>query len=164
MVDQNNSSQVTGDQCCTFWISGQLFGVDILDVREINADFSCTPIFHAPQEVKGYVNIRGQIYLILDISLMLGFEANNSLEHKQLVIFKHSVGEPFGILVDKVGDVININPDQIEKNHHENNINTGEDHRILSHELIKGVCKLTDKLLILLKSESLLESVGKLEN
>lgn len=163
VVHQNNASQVNGDQCCTFWISGQLFGVDILDVREINADFSCTPIFHAPKEVKGYVNIRGQIYLILDISLMLGFETSESLKNRQLVIFKHSVGEPFGILVDKVGDVINITPDQIEENHHENKINTGEDNRILSHDLIKGVCKLTDKLLILLKSESLLESVGKLE-
>lgn len=161
-MDSKPSSRIKGDQCCTFWISGQLFGVDILDVREINADFSCTPIFHAPKEVKGYVNIRGQIYLILDMSLMLGFEANTSLTHKQLVIFKHSVGEPFGILVDKVGDVITIDPEQIEENHHENKVNTGEDQRILSHELIKGVCKLSDKLLILLKSESLLESVGKI--
>lgn len=163
MVHQNSLSHIKGSQCCTFWISGQLFGVDILDVREINADFTCTPIFHAPKEVKGYVNIRGQIYLILDISLMLGFERNDSLAHKQLVIFKHSVGEPFGILVDKVGDVTNVNPDQIEEKNYENESHTNEDHRILSHELIKGVCKLTDKLLILLKSESLLESVGTLE-
>ena len=163
MTKDNTYSQDQGDQFCTFWLSGQLFGVDILDVREINADFSCTPIFHAPKEIRGYVNIRGQIYLALDISLMLGFEACTSIENKQLVIFKHSVGEPFGILVDKIGDVVTVSSDQIEEKKLENEAHSGEDQRILSHELIRGVCKLKDMLLILLKANSFLESVGKQE-
>ena len=62
-------------QFCTFWISGRHLGVDVLDVKEINSEINLTPIFHAPKEVIGYVNIRGQIYLILDLRLILGFES-----------------------------------------------------------------------------------------
>ncbi|MBF0525581.1 MAG: hypothetical protein HQK56_10850, partial [Deltaproteobacteria bacterium] len=42
-------------QFCSFWLSGRLFGVDILDVKEINSEITFTPIFHASKEVKGYV-------------------------------------------------------------------------------------------------------------
>ena len=52
---------------CTFRLSGRLYGVDIEDVKEINTEVNFTPIFHASREIKGYINIRGQIYLLLDL-------------------------------------------------------------------------------------------------
>ncbi len=80
-------------QFCTFWLSGRLFGVQILDVKEIHPEVAITPIFHAPRTVKGYVNIRGQVYLILDLRPMLGFESCEVDRKSCLVIFKTTVGE-----------------------------------------------------------------------
>ena len=101
-------------QFCTFWISGRHFGVDILDVKEINSEVGFTPIFHAPKEVKGYVNIRGEIYLILDLGLILGFQSTEVDEPSRTVLFDSGAGEAFGVLVDSISDIVTVDVEQIE--------------------------------------------------
>lgn len=146
---------------CTFWISGQLFGVDILNVKEINSEFTCTPIFHATREIKGYVNIRGQIHLVLDLRMLLGFESDDDIRGKRLVIFKQSLGEPFGVLVDKIGDVLQVNVDQIEDRKTVEEGAGADDQRNQAPDLIQGVCKLKEELLVVMKAENFLESIEK---
>ncbi|MCP4347499.1 MAG: hypothetical protein GY795_18495 [Desulfobacterales bacterium] len=146
-------------QFCTFLIGEHLFGVDILDVKEINTEIDFTPIFHAPKEVKGYVNIRGHIHLILDLRLLLGFETKKTDEASRLVLFKPDVGESFGILVDRIGDVFEVDETQIEYYHR--NRNDPERAEISISCLKHGVCKLKNVLLIILNSENLLKSVAK---
>ena len=89
-------------QFCTLWVSGKLFGFDILDVKEVNLETDFTPISHSPAEVKGYVNVRGQIYLILDLRVLLGLDPAEIQRESRLVLFKPSIGESIGVLVDKV--------------------------------------------------------------
>lgn len=145
-------------QFCTFRISGRLFGVNILDVKEINPEAYFTPIFHAPREVKGYVNIRGQIYLILDLRLLLGFESKVVDESSRLVLFKPEVGDPFGILVDRIGDVVEVDETQIEDSQEGSE---KDEHR--SQELRDGVCKLGEELLVVLNSRNLLKNINNKE-
>ncbi len=152
----------TKRQFCTFRLGERLFGVDILNVKEINPETEFTPIFHAPQEVKGYVNIRGQIYLVLDLRLLLEFESREPDESSRLVLFKPEVGGHFGILVDRIGDVVDVDEAQIEtrgkekSGHPQNRGQSGP-------ELWDGVCKLEDELLIVLKSRNLLKKL-KIKN
>ncbi|MDM8550979.1 chemotaxis protein CheW [Desulfobacterales bacterium HSG2] len=149
-------------QFCTFRISGRLFGVNILDVKEINPEVDFTPIFHAPKKVKGYVNIRGQIYLILDLRLLLGFESKAVDDASRLVLFKPEVGDPFGILVDRIGDVVEVDETQIEDRQAEGQEGSeGDEQR--SPELWDGVCKLGDELLVVLNSRSLLRNIDNKE-
>ena len=56
-------------------VNGRLFGVDILDVKEVTAETAYTRVAHAPDEVLGLVNIRGHIYLALDLRRLLGMPA-----------------------------------------------------------------------------------------
>jgi chemotaxis signal transduction protein len=140
-------------QCCTFRIAGRLFGVDIHDVKEIFPEVSLTPVFHAPKEVKGYVNIRGQIYLILDLRLILGHEEKPVDKESCLVLFKPSVAEPFGILVDKIGDVVVVEKEQMEKNRPSlSDVEKRSD-------LINFVCKLEKALLVVLNPKKILEYI-----
>ena len=146
-------------QFCTFRIGERLFGVDILDVREINPDVTFTPIFHAPKAVKGYVNIRGQIHLILDLRLMLGHSAAEIGEMSRLVLFKPNVGDSFGILVDRIGDVLEADESLIEdRRKEEKGVPDGIERRSLA--LGAGVCKLEQGLLVILNSRALLKSLG----
>ena len=80
----NESSQLY----CTFRSADQWFGVPIHDVKEVTTQTTCTRIPHAPEEVAGYVNIRGHIFLALDLRRLLGLDAISTTEDR-LIIFKH---------------------------------------------------------------------------
>jgi len=148
-------------QFCTFRISGRLFGVDILNVKEVNSVFTCTPIFHAPNSIEGYVNIRGQIHLVLNLSVLLGFDHKTDTGNKRLVIFKHFLGEPFGAMVDKIEDIVEVPADQIENQRRSKDGSTDKERRRLMSDLVQGICKLKDELLVVLKAECLLSSLEK---
>jgi len=145
-------------QFCTFTLEEQLFGVDILDVKEINSTAEFTPIFHAPPEIKGYVNIRGQIHLIIDLRLLMGYKSKDIDESSRLVLFKPRVGENFGVLVDKIGDVVNVDQTQIEEkagnNSSSDKVSSGRDRHL--NNIASGICKLEGQLLVIINAEKLL--------
>lgn len=99
---------------CTFRLGTQLFGVDVADVKEVNPETTLTRIHHAPPQVQGYVNLRGQIYLVLDLRRLLGLPAGSLGQESRLVVFKPSVGDSLAGLVDRIGDIVAVEPDRIE--------------------------------------------------
>lgn len=147
-------------QFCTFTISGRLYGVDILDVKEVNQEAAFTPIFHAPQEVAGYVNIRGRIHLILNLRRILGLKDEPLDEKNRLVLFKPTVGDSFGVLVDAIGDVVETDESLIEPGQLVNEELEGED-RSEAVDLISGVCRLDGSLMLLINAHKLLKVVEK---
>ena len=148
-------------QFCTFYISDLLFGVDIIDVKEINSCVEITPIFHASREMRGYVNIRGEIHLVIDLRMLLGFESKSMDDASRIVLFKHDVDESFGILVDRIGDVVEVDEANIEENMDDQKGTQDHDRRVLESELIQSVCKLEDTLLVILDARKVLKRMNK---
>lgn len=136
---------------CSFWVADHLFGIDILDVKEINAESSFTPIFHAPPQVRGYVNIRGQIHLVVDPREPLGLPADPSLAGKMLLIFKPTVADNFAMLVDRVGDILAVPEDRIE-----GQADVAGD----GGELASGVCKLDGQLMVVLNPRGFMPALS----
>ena len=95
-------------------MNGRLFGVDILDVKEVTAETTFTRVAHAPDEVLGLVNIRGHIYLALDLRRLLGMPATVVTGDSRLVLFKPSVGNAFGVVVDEISDIQTVDASRIE--------------------------------------------------
>lgn len=150
-------------QVCTFRLSDRLFGVNILDVREISSDVRITPIHHAPKAVRGYMNIRGQIHLVVDLRRVFGFEAQEPDSKNKVVIFKPAVDEPFGVLVDSVSDVVTVSLADIGERRAGKTESAGEkgERRKAGAELTRGICKLEKDLLVLVNPGGIL---GNLEN
>ena len=150
---------------CSFWLANRLFGVDIQDVKEINNEISITPVFHAPMVISGYMNIRGQIHLVIDLRKMFGFQATPLHGENRVILFKSKVEEAFGVLVDRMDDVIHVDPSQVEerrksRSYKEDNTSKGE--RRKTHEdLTSGVCKLEKGLLVVLNSKAIFSSIKK---
>ncbi len=155
---KKNSEERKKYQFCTFRIAEHIFGINILDVKEINAETDFTPIFHAPPTVKGYVNIRGQIYLILDLRLILGFKCKEVDKSSRLMLFKPNIGESFGVLVDQIGDVVKVRESEIEEECKDIH-NDSEMLKLSASNLEMGVCKLKDRLIIILNSRNLLKNI-----
>jgi purine-binding chemotaxis protein CheW len=99
---------------CTFRVDGRLFGVDILDVKEVTAEAGLTRVAHAPDEVLGLVNIRGHIYLALDLHRLLGLPATVVTGDSRLVLFKPAVGHAFGVMVDAIADIQTVDAGRAE--------------------------------------------------
>ena len=140
----NIASQLNDNfiQLCTFEISGRTYAVDVLCVREVNTDITLTRVPHTASAVRGLVNVRGQVFLILD--LMKG--GSELLPSTRIVLFKEKVGPTFGVLVDKVGDIITVRPEQML------DITPDEDEYPEQDSDIPalGVVKLEDRLVIVL--------------
>ncbi|THB69650.1 MAG: hypothetical protein D6E12_04370 [Desulfovibrio sp.] len=145
-------------QFCTFWLSGRLLGVDILHVKEVNPEAEFTTIPHAPDEVIGFVNIRGQIHLILDLKRVLGLPSIATGEKSRLVLFKPSVGEAFGVQVDQIGDVVEVPESTLEAGAVIQDELRPEDNVDIS-DLISGVCRLESTLLLVVNARNLLAAV-----
>ncbi len=107
----NIASQLNDNlvQLCTFDLSGRRYAVNVLSVREVNPEVTITRVPHTAPAVRGLVNVRGQIFLILD--LLRG--TSRILPSSRIVLFKEQIGPTFGLLVDKVGDIITVRPDQM---------------------------------------------------
>lgn len=141
---------------CTFRAAGRLFGVPILDVKEVTTVTECTRIPHSPQEVLGYVNIRGHIFLALDLRRLLGLPGETDAADRRLVIFKPSVGPAHGVMVDEIREIVTVKSDQLEST--TNNRELGQGDR---SELVAKVCKLSDELLVVLDPRRFLPVVER---
>ncbi|MBP3954407.1 chemotaxis protein CheW [Gemmata sp. G18] len=156
-MDKTTEKAGTGHYC-TFRLARRLFGFNILAVKEVNTQATFTPIPHAPPEVCGYVNLRGNIVLALDLRLLLGMEPAARTPESRLIIFKAAVGESFGVLVDAIGEIVTLDAGQTEDCRPELEGATGAP-RV--SELIGGVGKLQGELVILVQAEKLLRAVAK---
>lgn len=156
-IDQNIAEQGHMN-ICTFWLAERLFGVNILDVKEVGSDIKLTPIFHANEKVSGYVNIRGNINLIIDLRKVMNCEAREINSSSRIILFKEKIGESFGVLVDKIGDVVNIDSSKIEYRKKGDGLVEGSDKKS-DFELGLGVYKLEKGLIFLLNSKSFLSAI-----
>ncbi|MDR0843182.1 MAG: chemotaxis protein CheW [Acidobacteriota bacterium] len=163
-MDENidSFSNRTVIQMCTFRMASRLFGVDILDVKEVNENVNVTPIYHAPPDVCGYINIRGQILLVVNLRETFGFDPNRKVDGGKIVVFKSSVDEPFGILVDEVCDVVTVDPKQIVDRRSVSGDAAAEmrELRRARDGIVIGVCPLERELLLVLNARYIL-GIGK---
>jgi purine-binding chemotaxis protein CheW len=96
-----------GRELISFRIGAQEFCVDIMSVREIRGWTPATALPHAPDYMRGVVNLRGSVLPIVDLSSRLGFPpAEPTARH---VIIVAQIGrQQVGLLVDAVSDIITV--------------------------------------------------------
>ncbi|WP_062382455.1 chemotaxis protein CheW [Demequina iriomotensis] len=94
-------------QLATFKLDDCLYGIDVSRVQEALRMQAHTPVPHAPKGVAGLVNLRGQVVLLVDLRVRLGREAFGEDDEPMMMVVKVD-GEPVSLLVDQVGDVLEI--------------------------------------------------------
>ncbi len=154
-------------QFTTFKVGDQLFALEVIFVREINQQMEITPVQHAPEHVRGLINLRGQIITIFDLGARLGLEERTISQQSHNIILKtddelaaarareerddlRSTPDPVGLLVDAIGDVIEADENEIDVPP----ANVGE----ISGEYLSGVVKLEGNLLVVLDPAEILKS------
>lgn len=131
-------------QLCTFKLGDQAFGVDALTVQELIRHQTMTRVPMAPESVRGLINLRGQIVTAIDLRSRLGMKPLDDGRNPMNVVIRSDDG-PVSLLVDQIGDVIEVNDDCFEA---PPDTLEGD-----ARQFIRGAYKLADRLLLLLDCE-----------
>ena len=113
--DEKIEEQETNDaeRCLTFESAGLVMYMSTSYVIEIINDHSITALPMVPHYVKGIINLRGSILPVIDIRLLMDREAEEYTS-KTCIIVLNIESIPIGIIVDRVRQVIDIDPDAVQ--------------------------------------------------
>jgi len=131
-------------QFCTFLVDGLYFGIEVFQVQEVIRFQEMTRVPLASPVIKGLINLRGQIVTAIDLrrGLELADRPEGSLPMNVVVRTGDGV---VSLLVDEIGDVVNVEPETFER--------PPETLNGIARELISGVYKLKERLLLVMNIE-----------
>ena len=135
------------NQYVSFYVRDQYLGVPVNAVQEVLNPQSIARVPKAKPEIAGLLNLRGQIVTAIDLRKRLGLPALDAGRQSMHVVISHQ-GEPYSLLVDEVGDVINVARDGLQP-----------PPRTLDAEwkrLVTGVFRLEERLFVILNVGTLL--------
>lgn len=128
-------------QLVSFKLADEEFGVDILQVQEINRLVEITKVPKTPDFVEGVINLRGKVIPVVDLRKRFELEKNDSNADTRIIVvdIDNSI---MGMIVDEVSEVLRLSVSTIEP---APDITTS-----IEADYISGVAKIDDRLLILL--------------
>lgn len=143
------------DQCLTFILGTESYGIDILRVQEIRGWEKTTNLPGVPDYVKGVINIRGAVVPIVD--LRDRFEIGQATYDDSTVVIivkmeadSQDMDKTVGLVVDAVSDVEDIDFTSLQ----DAPSFQGDDR--VSDEFIHGLASVDDKMVIVLEVNKLL--------
>ncbi|MDQ5911090.1 MAG: purine-binding chemotaxis protein CheW [Pseudomonadota bacterium] len=133
-------------QFCTFFLDDRFFGVEVEKVQEVIRYQIVTPVPLASPVICGLINLRGQIVTAIDLRRLLRL-ADRTDDRRPINIVVHTRQGTFSLLVDRIGDVLDVEQSSFE---HPPDTLDG-----IARELIQGTYKLPDCLLLTLNIDKL---------
>jgi purine-binding chemotaxis protein CheW len=104
-------------QLVTFQIGEELYGVDIMDVKEISSVQDVRAIPNAPSYVEGIINLRGDIIPIINLHRRFHIKKTAGDEDDELLsgfIIIDIDGMKLGIIIDRVARVVSVEGGEIQ--------------------------------------------------
>jgi purine-binding chemotaxis protein CheW len=118
-------------------------------VREIMRMQTITKVPGAMAYIEGVINLRGKVLPVLDLRKRLGLHIGDLTEESRIVVIDIATGE-VGVIVDAVTEVLRVQNSAIE----------GPSSMLAqgNSDYLRGIAKLSDRLIILLDLNKLLSS------
>lgn len=129
------------NNCITFLVDGQLFGMPATEVMELTRFHELTPVPLAPPTIAGLMNLRGQVVTAVDMRRRLELRPRPEGQQPMNVVLRRE-DVLVSLLVDQVGEVIELDDSTFEP--------VPDTLRGVARELVRGVHKLPGRLLLLL--------------
>jgi len=97
----------------TFVIGPQEFCIDVMVVREIRVWTPATPVAHAPEFVRGVINLRGIVLPIIDFAARLGMKPTEPTNRHAILVVQIR-NQMVGLLVEGVSEIMTVRQDLIQ--------------------------------------------------
>ena len=136
----------------SYKLAGELFGIDITYVKEINRNIEYSVVPKSPTNILGLFNMRGQIVTLFNLAKILGYEASESENRSICIILKATQGSAnqVGFLIDETGDVLDLEDDTCEVPP----ANVDE----LKYKYIKKISRLEKELLMIIDTGKIIQN------
>jgi purine-binding chemotaxis protein CheW len=160
MRKRREKVEISGDeeQLVSFKLGSGTFAVKVSQVREIGKVQDITRIPKMPDYVEGVMNLRGQITTVIDLKKRFNIdtgEGPNRTAQSRIIVAE--VGDTqLGIVVDSVEDVMRVPRASISPP--PKTLSAGVDTSFLT-----GICKMPDKLIMLLGLENVFNDQAERE-
>jgi purine-binding chemotaxis protein CheW len=155
MSSQLSAMQTGNLDLVVFTVDGVKCALRVDEVQEIKRVAQINDVYHAPEYVRGVINLRGQIVTVIDMRKKLNYQQCEVSESSRLVVVKRE-DEQIGLLVDTIEDTIVVSTEDILMP--PSNIQGAESRFFLC------VCKTPESLVTILDLKAILEKDGKIEN
>lgn len=133
----------------TILVDDQKFGIPVLQIQDVLREQKVTRIPLASPEVAGSLNLRGRIVTAIDVRKRLNVKIDPTKRSMSVVVEYNQ--ELYSLIIDKVGDVLSLDQDRIEKN--PGTLDSKW------RDISDGVCQLDSELLIIMDVPRLLDSI-----
>jgi purine-binding chemotaxis protein CheW len=154
MADEITQKHVDDlEQMVTFNLGQEEYGVNILQVQEINRMVEITQVPQTEHYVEGIINLRGKVIPIIDLRKKFGMAEKEYDSHTRIVVVDVS-SEVVGLVVDGVSEVLRVQADSLED---APKLVSGAS-SYSGAEYIKSIAKLQDRLLIYLDLNKIISS------
>ena len=151
-AEKPSSLEELAGQYLSFELAGEIYGVDILKVREIKGWEEVRLLPDMPDYIKGVLDLRGVIVPIVDLRIRFQLESCEYTPTTVIIVLsvEHEEYERVvGVVVDGVSDVLDISPGDVRK--------TPDLGGKISNRYIKGMVTLAERMAILLDVNKLLD-------
>ena len=112
-----SSATALGGKYLTFALGKEEYGLEILKVREIIGYMDITAVPRTPSYVKGVINLRGQVIVVMDLRAKFGMEEAARTDQTCIIVveIRHEQRKmSTGIIVDRVSEVLEVPGENIE--------------------------------------------------
>lgn len=113
-VSSFSAQKTSGQKYLGFRLDEEIFGFELLSVREIIRLIDITPIPRAPFYIRGIVNLRGKIIPVVDLRKKFGLPHKDDTDVTCIIVVDIGNTET-GVVVDRVAQVLAFQSDEIEK-------------------------------------------------
>lgn len=135
-----------------FGINDEYYATDIMEVERILGFEEPTKLPDSPNFLEGVINYEGNILPVISLSKKFNLPLKESKKDEKVIVAKQEE-QKFGIVVDVVSEVRDVNLDNIEE--------APEIVGGISRRYIKGLIKIDKKIIIFLKLSSILTEEEK---
>lgn len=150
MNDKIEDQNQTRRQFITFRSGDQEFGADIMVIREIRGWTETTPLPHAPEYVRGVINLRGVVLPVVDLKARLG-RGRTDANIKHVIVVVKASDRTVGLLVDSVSDILTVTSGDIQP--------TPELARDDQAAFVEGIAVLDQRMVTILSMDRLTASL-----
>jgi purine-binding chemotaxis protein CheW len=133
----------------TFFVDGLFFGIDVLQVQEVLRYQEMTQVPLAPDVIEGLINLRGQIVTAVDMRRRLKLQPRPADQTPMNTVVRTKEGAAVSLLVDEIGDVVEVDSEAFER--------VPDNVAPAARDLLEGVYKLKDRLLLILDTEKTID-------
>ncbi|MCP4456541.1 MAG: purine-binding chemotaxis protein CheW [Cytophagales bacterium] len=149
--ESDSEEQYHQNLMCIFTSGGEEYAIPLDNVKEVVKLDSLTPVPQMPEYIKGMVNVRGNIYSVLDLAVFFGNKDEADEQFNFLVVIKNEEYK-VAVRIPNVPNTLQVSEDMIE------NFNASLSKSMEKQEFLNGIIKKNNRMIIFLNILEMISS------